>query len=336
MQTKRAAQTKLASWLAVIWLALLHVHVMLLPAEAADQRPAQPADAAYRFENTSPAWQQNAGPRVILHRYVSPYVQRGSMEPFETLVRTDGFKFDWVDVKLTADVLDSADILVVANPYLKGGRLDYRNFSTLEAPSVYSDDEIAMIHQWVDEGGALLVLADHSPFAGGAIKLMNAFGYTPMTGFAIHRKSLASWIMTDVDFRREGSGDQVGSLAAHPITDGKLGRARIDHFFTFGGQAVIPSSTATSLLNLPSDFESILTFDLQGDFDTALRIDASGFSQGAVEEVGRGRIAFFGETGAFTAQYNRNGTAFGLSVPEADQNADFVLSVLRWLARYEP
>jgi hypothetical protein len=55
--------------------------------------------------------------------------------------------------------------------------------------------------------------------------------------------------------------------------------------------------------------------------------------QGAVLDVGRGRVAAFGEAGMFTAQVSEgNGEQVGMNHPQASHNAQFVLNVLHWLA----
>ena len=143
-------------------------------AQAQTSKPAQAAEEGYTFDNRSPAYALGTGPRIAVHRYVSPYVQRGAFNPFQTLVETDGFQFNWLDKQISSEALAEIDILVVSNAYTKGGANDYNNFGTLDAPSVYSPDEIQLIKAWVEQGGRLLVLADHSPFAGGAIKLAEA------------------------------------------------------------------------------------------------------------------------------------------------------------------
>ncbi len=303
----------------------------------AQSQPRQAGNETYSFANENPAFEPGSGAKITIHRNVSPYVVRGSFDVFKYLAETDGFAVDWLDTTLDSTKLAATDILVVANPYIRGGALDYRNFGTLDAPSVYSEAEIALIEGWVKEGGALLLLADHSPFAGGGIKLAEAFGFTFMTGFAIHKSSFGSDVRTNVDFRKDDkAGIQIGKLGDHPITTGGLGRSPVDHFFAFGGQAIIPPPGAADLLTLPDGFETVLTMALREEFDTAMRLDSSGFSQGAVLEHGEGKVAVFGETGAFTSQVLDGDFFFGLGAAEAGQNEEFVLSVIRWLAGYKP
>lgn len=302
----------------------------------APKKPSQTAESGYSFDNDNPAYEAAKGPLIRIHRYVSPYVQRGAFEPFRTLVETDGFRVEWLDKQVSPDLLGETDILVIANAYTRGGANDFQNFTTLDAPSVYSPEEIAMIVDFVKAGGSLLILADHSPFAGGTIKLAEALGFVFMTGIALHNRSLSEEILGNIDFRREGEGMLVGKLSAHPIVDGALGRKTISHYYAFEGQAIIPPPEATTLLTIPENFETMLTFAVRRDFYSAPRLDASGLSQGSVLELGKGRVAVFGETGGFTSQSQDGRPPFGLSSPLADENAEFVLSTMRWLAGYQP
>ena len=53
-------------------------------------------------------------------------------------------------------------------------------------------------------------------------------------------------------------------------------------------------------------------------------------------EFDEGRVAVFGETGAFTSQIQRGTNLIGFSNPKGNENEEFVLSTLRWLAGYKP
>jgi hypothetical protein len=89
---------------------------------------------------------------------------------------------------------------------------------------------------------------------------------------------------------------------------------------------------AHSLLTLDGKYAAFLP-TAAGRFDSNTPIvDVSGQSQGAVVDFGQGRLAVFGEAGAFTAQIGRNGNRMGMNAPGAEGNAPFVLAVLRWLA----
>ena len=297
-----------------------------------DQNNKQVGDQNYQFSNLTPAYEIDDGPSVLIHRYQSKYVKRGSLDPFFMLLKSDGFKPNYINEKLLKPILSSAKILVIANSYTK----DYRSYSTLSAPSVYSDIEIQIIKNWVSSGGSLLILADHSPFAGGSLKLADAFGFSYMTGHAIRKDSLNSKFYVHMDFMRNPEGKNSGTLLGHQITNGELGRDKIEHFYTFGGQAIIPPPQADNLLTISDRFEAILTYRLAAEFLSAPRMEVGGFSQGSVLEFGQGRIAVFGEAGGFSSQIRTGVDPVGFNHPDADQNEEFVLSTMRWLARFKP
>ena len=64
-------------------------------------------------------------------------------------------------------------------------------------------------------------------------------------------------------------------------------------------------------------------------------IPAEGLLQGAVFRHGDGRVAVFGEAAMFSAQERiRKGerTLMGMNRPDAEQNPQFLLNVMRWLS----
>ena len=65
--------------------------------------------------------------------------------------------------------------------------------------------------------------------------------------------------------------------------------------------------------------------------------DVSGWSQGGVGKHGEGRVAFFGEAAMFTAQVFAQGSVrAGMNAPEARDNLQLLLNVMRWLAGILP
>ena len=60
--------------------------------------------------------------------------------------------------------------------------------------------------------------------------------------------------------------------------------------------------------------------------------DVGGWYQGAVKTWGSGRVAVFGEAAMFSAQLaGPNQQPFGMNLPTADQNAQFLVNVVKWL-----
>jgi len=285
----------------------------------------QVADSAFHPDVGPPAFAPGAGPRVALDQaHHDFHTVDGRYLSFARLLRADGFVVDGSDVPLTAGALADIDVLVIANALNE--RNDLADDWTLPTPSAFTTEEIAAVSAWVEGGGALLLIADHMPFAGAAHDLAAAFGFDFANGFALEGGDVGG--QGPMIFRR---GD--GSLAAHPITDGGRAGARVDSVATFTGSAFRPPPRATSLLTFHDDVVSLNPDTAWTFHDDTPRTDVGGWSQGAVAEVGRGRVAVFGEAAMFSAQLaGPQGVPVGMNAPLAAQNPRFLLNLAEWLS----
>ena len=299
----------------------------LLPGAGIAFAQRQLPDLDFAFANADPAYEAASGPVIAVSTLNSPLVQRGDYDPLIKLAGTDGFRAARKDGTLSEVLAGKPDILVIINAYLPS----YANFPAMDPPSAFSADDIEAVHKWVDGGGSLLILADHAPFGGGSSKLAALFGFTFLNGHvAEDRSAAAGFVHVDIDFTPEN-----GLNTDHPITNGGMGRKPISHFFAFGGQGFIPPDGATTLLRIPNGWSAIFSYAIERELRSAPRIDAGGMSQGAVMNFGKGRVAVFGEAGGFSAQIVDRVDRFGFNSALGKDNPDFVLSVLRWLARYK-
>ena len=107
-----------------------------------------------------------SGPKISIDKAHSPFVQRGTYDPFVKLMREDGYRIEYSETEITAQVLEGLDIFVIVNAYKK----NFASFSVMQPPSAYKDSEIDALRDWVSAGGRLLLIADHAPFAGGTAK----------------------------------------------------------------------------------------------------------------------------------------------------------------------
>ena len=288
-----------------------------------DSSAQQVADMDFHYANKSPAYEKATGPRLLIDKAHSPYIARGAYEPFLKLVNDDGYNADYLTTKITENTLDDVQILVIANPYRK----DFGQFSIMQPPSAYQVEEIATIRNWVIDGGRLLLIADHAPFAGGAAALAESFGYTYFNGYV-----LADTLST------RGSGeiayDEFAGLnIKHPIINQASATQKIEKFVIFTGSAFIAPPEAKPVLTIPGGYIALMTQSVRSADSNTPRIDVSGLSQGATLELGKGKLAVFAEAGSFTAQIVNGKSRFGMNVARAEQNPVFVLSTLRWLAR---
>lgn len=314
-------------------LALSAVMLAVALVSARSMRAQQVSDTAFVPRVSPPAYQQGRGPRLCIDEaHHNFHTMGGRFAPFAELARRDGFVLRPIASASTSASLSNCDVLVIANA--QPSAAPWREYP-YPTPSAFSSAEITALHAWVERGGRLLLIADHMPLAGAAKALAAAFGAEFTDGFAM-RRAPAGASQRQIDslralptlFRR---GD--GTLASHPTTEGG-DATRITQLRSFTGQAFRwEAPDVMPVLVLPQDYES-LEPRVAWEFtrETPVR-DVGGWLQGATRQVGAGRVALFGEAAMFTAQLaGPRQTPMGMNAPLAEQNAQFVLNTLAWLA----
>lgn len=287
--------------------------------------PGQHVDLEFQPPIVAPAFDIGAGPVVLIdeaHRNM--HTAEGSYKPFAELLRRDGYVVHPSEVPFTLEALARTDILVIANALGE----DDAEMWTLPTPSAFSPDEITAVRNWVEDGGALLLIADHMPWPGAAAELAEAFGLLFINGdvgdFCV---GCAGFRLT---FKRADE-----SLTDHPITNGRSPSERVEHVITDTGQAFRPSpgTRVEPLMVLGDEAVLFMSQDWGEELtDATPRLSAAGWYQGVVLRRGAGRVAAFGEAAMFSAQVGSDGKPMGMNDPEADQNYQFVLNVMHWLS----
>ena len=274
----------------------------------------QVPDTAYNFIIANPRYPTGKGSVVAVDAgHNNFHTLDDRYGPFGKVLANDGYRMVSNDKPLSADVLREYRICVISNP------LDSSNTARwqLPTPSAFSTAEIAAIHDWVGNGGRLMLIADHMPFAGAAQALAESFGFKFLNCFAM-------------DNRRRGlerfyRGNQ--SLADNEITRG------VDTVVTFTGSAFKIPKGAQPILALKNYTLSLPVVAWQFEENTRT-IPGEGFYQGAYMEYGKGKIVVMGEAAMFSAQLagpNRN--PVGLNRPEARANNLLLLNIVHWLDR---
>lgn len=291
----------------------------LLPATLTAQ---QVADTSFRPTIARPAFATGRGPLVLLDEaHANFHTVTGRYAPFVSLIERDGFVVRPNRSLFSRESLRAARVLVIANPLHPS---DAPNKWTLPNPSAFSDPEIAAVREWVHEGGALLLVADHMPFAGAAERLALEFGAVFGNGFATD-SALDTGAMR---FRRTDAG-----LGVHPVTNGRSADERVDSVATFTGQAFRLTAGGMPLLTLGRGTVLLLPVTAWVFSESTPRVRADGLLQGAAIEFGRGRVVVLGEAAMLSAQLaGPQRRPMGMNDPAAAQNARFALNVIRWLA----
>ena len=301
------------------WLASLCC-VMLVSRISAQQM----ADTSFYAEIENPAYPVGTGPIVLVDEaHNNFHTAEGRYLAFATLLRRDGYVVHGSSVPFTSERLDQADILVISNALHERNVEDW----SLPTPSAFTDTEIEAVRAWVQVGGSLMLIADHMPMPGAAQSLAAAFGVEFLNGFAFES---ATETGGPIVFRRSD-----GSLESHWVTEGRDSNERVDSVASFTGQAFRAGAGANPLMIFRSEAVSLnprVAWRFTEDTDMTR---VAGWSQGAVLDFGQGRVAVFGEAAMFTAQVVVDGShrsLMGMNRPEAIQNQQFLLNIMRWLS----
>ena len=314
---------------------------------AAQQVP----DTEFRFENPNPAYEKGAGPQVCIdeaHRNF--HTATGRYLPFAELLRGDGYQVRGFSVPFGSEALRECKILVISNAV----GAENEKSPAYPHPSAFTKEEIDTVFRWIREGGALLLIADHTPYPGAATALANLLGVQMFDGYAgpsaeaptagaifgkldedLIKKS-AEAMGAPYDRLRRLFGEP-GVLESHPILSGRNERERITSVATFTGHVFFPSTRVEPLLRLGPRGAGVVPIGVNLGRDAKPEeypvFSLAGWLQGGAVRLGSGRVVILGEAGMCTAQ--RAGpqrTPMGMNVPFASQNAQFCLNVVRWLS----
>ena len=239
---------------------------------------------------------------------------------FAELLRRDGYPVRVWQAPFTRAALDSVEILVIVNaqPEPEAGVR-----RALPLPSAFTSDEVDAVRSWVSDGGSLLLVADHEPFAGAAARLAAEFGAELHDGAA-------------VDTTRRGGGGDVfrrddGTLRPHPVTDGRSRAERVESVATFRGQAFRGSEAIAPILVLPDAMVLSVPDSVPPNPDQRPQMrPVGGWLQAGARSFGEGRVAIFGEAWMFRFLNDPSGRG-----PQT-QNAELVLNLMRWLSGEVP
>lgn len=280
----------------------------------------QEADKSFLPEIHNPVYDTDSGPVIFIDEaHNNFHTQDGRYKPFADFLRKDGYRVRPFQNLFTGLAPAQVKILVISNALHESNLEKW----TLPNPSAFTEEEIEALREWVEQGGALFLIADHMPFPGAAADLAAVFGFKFHNGYAVHYDKPQR--RPPVIFNRDKE-----TLLEHVIIEGRDHTERIQLVATFTGQAFEIPESAQPLLLFSSDYVLYFTKEAGKITDTTPKISAEGMYQGAVMEYGKGRLAVFGEAAMFTAQ--RFGErAMGMNDPSAKQNPQFILNIIHWL-----
>jgi len=281
-------------------------------------------DLKYQPELPRPAYDSDKGPHVSIDEAHHNFHTVGDRyRPFAELLRRDGYRVDGFEKPFSSETLRGVDVLVVANALHERNVDDW----SLPTPSAFSTEEVEAVRAWVEQGGSLLLIADHMPFPGAAGELAKSFGIEFSNGYA----SAGHW-----ERGKPNRFEKATGLKESAVTRGRDESEAVTSVTTFGGSAFKLPKDAIPILMFGENSQSVETKKAPGVTPDAPRVPIDGWSQGALLKIGQGRVAIFGEAAMFSAQLSGpQENPMGMNSPDAKQNHQLLLNVLHWLTHLD-
>ncbi|HYA97506.1 MAG TPA: hypothetical protein VEH49_05385 [Methylomirabilota bacterium] len=296
-----------------------------------DQRP----DPSFQPRVEAPAYPGPQHPHVYFDAgHWNIHTAEGRYKPFAELMRNDGYEIVSHRGTLTTEKLNGYQVLVIANALgWRGTAQQLVNLLHWDrrvhvGGAAFGEAECAAVREWVRQGGALLLIADHAPAGEAAAPLAAALGVGMTNWWAEEPKShdpeTDNWGF--LVFSREN-----GQLLDHAISRGRESKERLTKITTFTGQALVPPPGSVSFLKLSAEARE---YPWSQSPDDQFR-SAANLAQGVAFECGTGRVVVLGEAAVLSAQLARGGGRefhFGMDWPGSD-NRQLALNIMHWLSR---
>jgi S1-C subfamily serine protease len=297
----------------------LAVAVVLCPRASV---PAQQiADPEFNTKVDRPAYTDRHPTVLIDEAHNNFHTAGGRYKPFADLIASDGYAVTPNRKKLSAEALKGSDVLVIVNA--QGAPLMR---SPEAANPAFEPAECDAIRDWVQAGGALLLIADHHPWGASNERLATRLGIDVGKSTTFDPVNSESGTLGLLNFSREN-----GLIGNHPILAGRDGSERVDRVLTFAGQSLKGPEGSISLLKL-----SGTAVDQSRPAAPGRSGPANGRSQGLAFALGKGRVVALGEAAMLTAQLNgKKGGPMGMNVPGTD-NRQLALNIMHWLSGLKP
>jgi hypothetical protein len=328
---------------------MLFALLLLAVAAAPARSQRQVEDTTFVPKVAKPAFTRRQPIVMIDEAHRNQFTMKGAYRVFASLLTEDGLRVIPGVRAFSPEVLETCQILVVA---------DAVGSAQLMAPSARASAfriaECDAVRDWVKSGGSLLLIADHAPFASAMDSLAVRFGvdFGKASTLDTRRVEPETGNMGCILFTRAH-----GLLGDHPITRGRDKAERINRVATFTGQSLMGPRGSTGLLVLsPSASDMPTTPDARREATSEARrradttsvvttpgvVTAVGRFQGLAFGFGKGRVVVLGEASMFGSQFvlgmearqmGKDRLRIGLNRPDLDDNQQFALNVMRWLAR---
>ena len=276
----------------------------------------QQADPEFDISVENPAYKKE-GPRVMFDEaHHNFHTTDGRYKPFFDLLMNDGYRVVRNRQPFAKTMLSSFKVLVIANAL--GAEEDDDEGAD---SSAFTEEEIQAVHDWVKDGGALLLIADHAPFGGAAAALASKFGIDMSKGYTWDPENSVAGSHSHLIFSRENK-----LLTNHPITEGRSENERVNLLRSFTGQSLKGPDESVPILKLSDSAKDSPNREAQTS------APAAGRAQAIALKFGKGRVVVQGEAAMLSAQImGAEKRPMGMNVPGYD-NKQYALNLMHWLS----
>jgi hypothetical protein len=282
-------------------------------------RAQQVADPNFNTKVDRPAYKKK-GPKVLFDEaHNNFHTASGRYKPFADLITSDGYEVTPNKEKFSAATLKGFKILVIANA-MGAAQM---NIPAASDPA-FTAEECDAVRDWVKQGGALLLVADHAPVGGATQILGERFGINMSKQYTADEQNFEKDTQNPgfIVYTRES-----GRLVDHAITRGRGSAERVNKVIAFTGQSLKGPTDSIAFMKLADTAQDLMPGP------NSKPVSAAGRSQGIAMNFGKGRAVFLGEAAMLSAQLaGPNQAKFGMNRPGID-NRQLALNIMHWLSR---
>lgn len=281
-------------------------------------------DTPFNASTPHPKYKMQKGPNILIdaghHNFI---VEMGLIKPFVDLSTFDGYQPKIDSGVFTPAYLANYKMVLItpAMPFKFGSKKEVTTELT------FTKEELTAIHDWVMDGGSLIILSEHAPIDKSMTPLFNTFGIQSSIGAVFDTVNYDTSIKLPNAETMLLFNNSNGLLNSnHPITQGSNKNEIVNNIETYTGCA-LTGAGYTNIFKL-SPTAAIRKW-------SASQPAGGGDSQCLAGSFGKGKIVALGDCNGFTAMYvNTGGKKFsaGMQVEQYDWK-QFVLNTLHWLSK---
>lgn len=277
------------------------------------------ADKKFKYKPAVQTYGKGKGPIVYFDEgHLTNNSIKYNYKPLAKLLESDGYQVKPYYPSLSERALNTGKTMVISNAYGQSV-----NGYKVDSAYAFIQEEVKELKTWVENGGRLLLIMDHTPYPGRVENIAKAFGFTFWDCHAIDTSSNEPGQLVNKELR---------TLAKHAITEGRNDNEEIDQIATFQGACMEIPKQAKSIITLDDNYIAVFSHGAFNFQASDIRKSAAGTSQAAVMDYGQGKVAVFCEADLFTALKSKeSGDKLGMSYKYANENPQFVLNVFHWL-----